>query len=216
MMRDQVLSEIVAAAGADPTMTVEQAGILLGEMYAAAEAAGDQERLLAVYETWQHIQKLQTAADTGVTLATAAREMVIELESQRDFALEVQQRMMDAVANADTSVPAVQALVERVEEQIHAEIEESIQYGDFYYSPDPAEDIKENFPDICLTKANKFHGILVAQWLDELNDQEKRAALVEKITCFIDSIVDEYDEAMELQFQDTLKSLKRWNNERES
>lgn len=206
-MRDQVVSEIIAAAGADPTMTVEQAGALLGAMYASAEAAGDQERLLAVYETWQHIQCLHAAADTGITLAAAAREMMAELEEQRDFAIEVQQRMMDAVANADTSVPEILQLVERVEQQVQEEIEEAIEYGDYYYSPDPAEDIKNNFPDLCLTKANKFHGILVAHWLDELQDREKALEIVEKITVFIDAIVDEYDAAMEAQFEEM---TKRW------
>jgi hypothetical protein len=81
-----IQEEIVAAIGdlSQPMTYIEER---LGYLHQQAEHAGDQEAMMLVVQTWEHVQIVHQAANTAQELAIAAKEMAETLNEQRNKAL---------------------------------------------------------------------------------------------------------------------------------
>jgi hypothetical protein len=168
----------------------------LNQMWAAAEARGDQETMQALPVLWQKAESLVQYADQSAAAAVAAVEIAREVSQQRDQIHDTYIKLHKAVVDSDLDHPLVGDLVEATEERVYEYVYWSGEYDD--YSLEVAEDnvVAE------LRQSAKVHdesATRFAKWLlymsyDTPPSDEHKAALKAAIEAAFPPEDDETDE----------------------
>lgn len=191
--QQQVLTEIVAALGTGPEVTMSEIENSLGQIY--AQHANDEWATTLIVDVWAKVNLVASAADNAISLAAAAREVATAVAKQRDEAITAHQDLRVAVDNFDRNHPLVDNLMTGVEEMMM----EDIQYDHMYMRICEACNMYEVAGlDVSGEEANIFLGMITDTTLDDSVDPEIGQRLRDKISIFISQIVAEYSAATEL------------------
>lgn len=140
--------EDTLARAADPAALFEGAKAHLGALYNQAEAAGNNEAIVAINESWTHIQSLAAAAQQNHESYLIAKDIAGTFQTQRDEAMKEHKELIDAIEHFDTDNPLVSDLVEgvteanneeaaywydeQIEETIFERLQDSLHYDNEY------------------------------------------------------------------------------------
>lgn len=178
--QQQVLTEIVAALGAGPEVTMSEIENSLGQIY--AQHANDEWATTLIVDVWAKVNLVASAADNAINLAAAAREVAAAVAKQRDD-------LQTAVRTFDMNHPLVGDMVEVLTEDIYSDV-----MSDGYHTPCPGCDITENAGiDVPHDDAEIFHECLTGQYLDDLPEHISdalRAELSAFIIEFVRKVAD--------------------------
>lgn len=194
-----IQEEIVVAIG-DLSLPMAQIEERLGYLHQQAEQIGDQEAMMLVVQTWEHVQIVHQAASTAQELALAAKEMAETFNEQRNKALEeleaVSEERDDLIGERDAAQEEIQEIKNDLRnpwDSSNKEISdlvsmvEDVAYDGFYENIDTSgfedeaydqiwQNTVENLTDISVgkEKADKFADIILNDYyMSKLTDAQR-------------------------------------------
>jgi hypothetical protein len=139
--------EDTLAQAANPAALFEGAKAHLGALYNNAEAAGNDAAMIAINESWNHVQSLATAAQQNREAYLTAKDIAGTFQTQRDDVMKELEDLTEAVENADLRHPKVAKIYEEASDQGYQDGYENAmndQDGDDDYAYDLAWEILED------------------------------------------------------------------------
>lgn len=119
------------AKAADPAALFDGAKAHLGALYNNAEADGNNDAMVAISDSWNHIQSLAAVAQQNRESYLIAKDIAGTFQTQRDDTLKELEELTKAVEYMDTDHALVADLVESINE---ANMEqEALWYDDSVY-----------------------------------------------------------------------------------
>lgn len=102
----------------------------LGQVYADAEAAGDQATMQRIGESWERAQSLKAQAQNAVAAFISAVAVLEPTAAQRDQVVLELASLEKAIKSWDSEHPLVGGLIDGVRDEARFEVEESL--GEYY------------------------------------------------------------------------------------
>lgn len=186
--QQQVLTEIVAALGTGPEVTMSEIENSLGQIY--AQHANDEWATTLIVDVWAKVNLVASAADNAINLAAAAREVATAVAKQRDEAIAAHNELQTAVRTFNTDHALVGDMVEVLTDDIYSQV-----MSDGYHTPCPGCEIIDNAEiDVPHDVAAIFHDCLTGQYLYDLPDPIS-AALRAELSAFMIEFVRKVTDA---------------------
>lgn len=180
-----IKEEIAQIAGWTPETNLEDIGNQLGQLYNVAAAAGDENSMAIIDDTFDKIETMIQQGAAVMEIAIAAKASLQEAIEQRDGALTELNELAEAMDNPFyTDNERVKDMVEFVEEYASENMEEymsDVVYDELYYST------VERLTGIGVNrkKAESFADLTCNDYYMDLLAAERKAELRDFIERFI-------------------------------
>lgn len=113
------LNTIEQALAQAETVNVDAIAGQLNVLYTAAEQRADEPAMLAISQTWDHVQLVAQQAEQSRQAALTAIDIAQTTQNQHLITLKELETLSDALENMDSDHPLVNELIESVQEEIY-------------------------------------------------------------------------------------------------